>query len=81
MAFWQIPLPPPNWLRGFWMPPSYVHGHQLSEVDVILASHVDNVMTYVYVQRWLSHVKSCDDKPLSITKDIKKDIFNSYGDY
>ena len=60
---------------------SYVHGHQLSEVDVILASHIDNFMTFVYIQRWLSHVKSCDDKPLSITKDIKKDIFTSYGDY
>ena len=62
---------------------SYVFGYQLSEVDTILASHIDldgSHINYVNIQRWLNHVKNCEDKFISVPKDLKKDIFVSYGD-
>ena len=62
-----------------------MYGHQLSEVDVIMASHINDKIssnhTPPYVQRWFNHVKCCEDKPLSITKDIKKDVLTSFGDF
>ena len=60
---------------------SYVFGYQLSEVDTVLASHIDGSdKNYVNIQRWLNHVTNCEDKFISVPKDLKKDIFVSYGD-
>ena len=63
---------------------SYIFGYQLSEVDTVLASHIDldgSYKNYVNIQRWFNHVKNCEEKFISVPKDLKKDIFGSYGDY
>lgn len=60
---------------------SYVYGHQFSELDVLVSSHVNdlNVAAFVNVNRWLCHVTCLEDKPLTVAKSVKVDILSQFG--
>merc|ERR1719418_390178 len=56
---------------------SYVHGYQLSDVDVIVANHINELPTsYVHVNRWFKHVTNQEDKPseIALPKNVKSDL-------
>jgi len=61
---------------------SYIHGYQFSDVDVIVASHINalpSTNSYVHVNRWLSHVTNQEDKPECLPKNVKSDILLHFG--
>lgn len=60
---------------------SYIYGHQFSDVDVLVSSHVNdlNVSAFVNVNRWLCHVTCLEDKPLTVAKSVKVDILSQFG--
>ena len=59
---------------------SYLYGYQLSDIDLLVASHIETPNLGSNVERWLNHVKNCEDKPLPLPKDVKKELLKNYGD-
>ena len=59
---------------------SYLYGYQLSDVDFLVASHVETPTFGPNVERWFNHLKNCEDKPLALPKDVKKELLKNYGD-
>ena len=61
---------------------SYVYGHQLSDIDVIVANHVDNsgtLSSLINLKRWLLHVSFSENKPLPVDPNTKKVVLAQYG--
>ena len=58
---------------------SYIHGYQLSEVDLEVACHCKLVQDYPNVSRWLKNVSNHEDKPQSVSKKVKSEILARYG--
>ena len=58
-------------------------GYQLSDVDVIVANHINELPTsYVHVNRWFKHVTNQEDKPSEIAKlpkNVKSDLLAHFG--
>ena len=58
-------------------------GYQLSDVDVIVANHINELPTsYVHVNRWFKHVTNQEDKPSEIVKlpkNVKSDLLAHFG--
>jgi len=72
-----------DWLDSRLAFQSYVHGYQLSDVDVIVANHINELPTsYVHVNRWFKHVTNQEDKPSEIAKlpkNVKSDLLAHFG--
>ena len=60
-----------------------IKGYQLSDVDVIVANHINELPTsYVHVNRWFKHVTNQEDKPSEIAKlpkNVKSDLLAHFG--
>ena len=59
-----------------------IKGYQLSDVDVIVANHINELPTsYVHVNRWFKHVTNQEDKPseIALPKNVKSDLLAHFG--
>ena len=60
-----------------------IKGYQLSDVDVIVANHINELPTsYVHVNRWFKHVTNQEDRPSEIAKlpkNVKSDLLAHFG--
>ena len=60
---------------------SYVYEYMFSELDVVIASHVDEngIDSFTNIKRWLHHVDSQEEKPLNVAKSVKNSFLSQFG--